>query len=159
VLPARCNAQKSSADAPEFRAQNSSSDAHVFGYGDAQNLLAPYRRIVLQSTVAARDEQIIASMDPDQAVEAETTVALHKNNVSSAQVRLGSRLHIDHLAIANRRRHTGSACLKADAESGVQTFYTEGLELLRLRTVFWRGINAATIGTRTINTHPISHEI
>jgi len=117
-----------------------SPQSHIFGDGDAQNLLAAERRIVLLSAVAARDENVLASIGMDEAVKTESIVALHQDNVSSAQVGLGSGLHINHLSVANGGGHAGSARLKADAEPGLQAGQTESLELPGLRTVFFGGI-------------------
>jgi hypothetical protein len=139
----RDDAQESSAHSPELCAHGSSSSyPHILGHGDAQYLLATHRRIVLQSAVSARDVNIPAGIGLDQAVQAKSIAALHQNNVSPAQVGFRSGLHVNHLPIANRGSHAGSARLKADSESGSQAVQAEGFELPRLRTVFfWAVLN------------------
>jgi hypothetical protein len=118
---------------------------HIFRHGNAQNLVAANRGIILRAGISARDEYIPDGIHVDQAMEAESWLGLHQNNVSPAQASLGGRHHVNHLAIANRGRHAGSAGLEADANSSLQTVQAEGLELSRLRAIFDRSISAPMI--------------
>jgi hypothetical protein len=106
----------------------------------------------LLTAVAARDKYIPTGIGVDQAVQAESTIAFHQNNISAAQVVLGSRLHINRFSIADRGRHAGSARLKANPQSGLQAFAAEGFKLPRLRTVFRHQIRNHAFSNR-----PITH--
>jgi hypothetical protein len=156
-LPSRQDAQQSSERTFELCGPHAFADANVFGYGNAQNLGAPRRRIILNAAVAARDEHILGYVYADQAVQTESMIALYQNNVSAAQVVLRGGLHINRFAITNRGRHAGAARLKANVESALQAFRAEGIELRRLRTVFSHAIFAQAIFIRAIFTYATSN--
>jgi hypothetical protein len=149
-LRVRGGLQKRSGDSAELGAQDSFADADVFGYGDADNLIVAHGRIILLAAVAAGDENVAARVGANQAVQAEAVIALNENNVSAAQARLRGGLHVNHFAVTNCGRHAGAASLEANAQTGLKAVEAEGLELLRLRTVFCWPISSWTIFFWTI---------
>ncbi len=134
-FPSRSAPQQYCAGTFQFCPHHVPSYPHLFGHGDAQDLLAAHCRIVLPSAVPARDEHIPSRIGSYQPMHAESVVALHQNNVSPPQSRHRNGFHMNHLAIADGRKHTGSARFKANPEPGPQAFNGYGFKLLRLRTV------------------------
>ena len=143
-------AEESSAHAAKVGTYQFCSQAHIFGDGDTQDLVALHGGIVLHSAVAAGDEEIAAGVGADQAMQTEAMVVFYQNNVAFAKVGLGGGLHVDHFSVTNRGRHAGAASLKANSQSGFQAIEAEGFELARLGTVFARTVCARASFARTI---------
>jgi hypothetical protein len=172
-LTSRRNSQKSSCHAFEIRTYDLLPYSNIFGDSNPQNLVAPHRRVLLLTGVAAGDEHIATGISDCQTMQAEAIVSLHQNDISPAEVRLIGGLYVDCVSIANCRRHTGAARLKANAKSDLQAFQAEGFELPGLRPVFalahWAlahlarvhlaGANltgAIVCRSRAVNTHDVS---
>ena len=85
-LTSRRKSQKSPCRAFEIRTHDLIPHSHIFGDGNPQNLVAPYRRVLFLTGVAARDEHIAAGIRDCQTMQAEAVISLHQNNISLAQV-------------------------------------------------------------------------
>ncbi len=136
ALASRCASQQAPADSAELRREVLPPHPHFFGRRDAHNLFPADRGIILLAAIAARDEDILLRVGNHQAVQAESHLALHQNNVSLAQLSRRNGFHMYYLAIANRGRHAAAARLKTNAIPTSQQFPADAVKQPRLRTIF-----------------------
>ena len=75
--------------------------------------------------------------------------AFDEHDIAAAKMAFGDGLDINGLAVANGRRHTGAARLKAHTQAGLEAIERERLELSRTRTVLSLCFAARSFGARS----------
>lgn len=93
--------QRSASHSAEVGAKDFCSHTHILSYGDAEDLVARNRGIVLQAGIAASDEQVLLVVDEDEPMDPKIAEAFREYDIAPFQRVRHDRSHVHRLAVKN----------------------------------------------------------